>query len=76
MPISASAKKALRVSERRAHENKIVKARIKNQIKKASADTLSAAFSMIDKASKTHVIHKNKAARLKSRLAKKLATQA
>ncbi len=74
MPISASAKKSLRVAERRAVENKAMKARLKNQLKKTSAETLGEMFSLLDKATKNHLMHKNKAARLKSRLAKRLAT--
>lgn len=73
MPIGRSAKKSLRVAQRQAAENKSMKARIKNQLKKTTADTLSVSFSMLDKAAKNNVIHKNKAARLKSRLAKKVA---
>lgn len=73
MPISASAKKSLRVGQRRAMENKIMKARLKNQLKRTTADNLNLMYSLLDKAAKTHVIHKNKAARLKSRIAKKLA---
>jgi ribosomal protein S20 len=34
--------------------------------------TLSAAFKALDKSAKGHIIHKNKAARLKSRLSKLL----
>lgn len=73
MPISASAKKSLRVGQRRAIENKAWKMRIKNTLKKTTADTISAAFSILDKAAKRHVIHANKADRLKSRLAKKFS---
>jgi small subunit ribosomal protein S20 len=73
MPISASAKKSLRVAERRALENKATKLRIRNQVKKTTLETLGQSFSILDKAAKNHVIHPNKAARLKSRLAKKLA---
>ena len=73
MPISASAKKSLRVAERRAAENKAFKLRLKNQIKKTTSDTLGTAFSLLDKAAKNNIIHTNKAARLKSRLAKKVS---
>lgn len=76
MPISASAKKSLRVAQRQGLENRIMKARVKNTLKKTTAETLSTAFSILDKAAKNHVIHKNKAARLKSRLAKRLAQTA
>lgn len=73
MPISASAKKALRVSLRRGQENRSTKARVKHSIKKATLETLGHSYSLIDKAAKNHIIHPNKAARLKSRLAKKMA---
>lgn len=73
MPISASAKKSLRVAERRAGENKIMKLRIRKQVKQTTPDTLGQAFRLLDKAAKRNVIHKNKAARLKSRLAAKMA---
>ncbi len=76
MPISRSAHKSLRVSRRRATENKIIKLRVKSRLKQSTAETLPQTFSMLDKAAKNHVIHKNKAARLKSRLAKKLANMA
>jgi small subunit ribosomal protein S20 len=73
MPISASAKKSLRVGLRRTEENRAWKLRIKNQLKKASPTTLAETMSVLDKAAKHDVIHKNKAARLKSRLAKRFA---
>jgi small subunit ribosomal protein S20 len=72
MPISRSANKSLRVAKRQAAENKVTKLRVKNQVKRASQASLPAVFSILDKAAKHHVIHKNKAARLKSRLAKRL----
>lgn len=76
MPISASAKKSLRVAERRATENKAYKARLRNALRNRSTIEMSALFSLLDKAAKRHVIHKNKAARLKSRLAKAAAAPA
>ncbi len=72
MPIGASAKKSLRVAKRQALENKVMKARIKNQTKKTTTETLPLTYSLLDKAAKNHIIHKNKAARLKSRLAKRV----
>lgn len=71
MPISLSAKKSLRVSQRRTEENRAWKQRVKNQLKKTTAETVSATISVIDKAAKHDVIHKNKASRLKSQLMKK-----
>ncbi|MBI3955662.1 30S ribosomal protein S20, partial [Candidatus Gottesmanbacteria bacterium] len=40
--------------------------------KKPTAKALASAFTQLDKAAKTNVIHKNKASRLKSRLSKLL----
>lgn len=76
MPISASAKKSLRVALRQKAENQVTKSRLKRSIKAASSDNLSTAFSLIDKAAKNHVIHRNKAARLKSRLSKMAPVEA
>lgn len=47
-----------------------MKTALKAFSKKSSQDTLKEAQSAIDKAAKKNVIHKNKAARLKSRAAK------
>lgn len=74
MPISASAKKSLRAAERRAAENKIWKVRMKNAIKRATVETLSDVFAIVDKAAKRNVIHDNKADRLKARLYKRVTT--
>lgn len=78
MPITKSAKKALKVSERRHGENLLMKKEIRNRVKgfrlavaskkKDVTSELSQAFSSLDKAAKKHFIHKNKAGRLKSRL--------
>lgn len=84
MPITSSAKKALRASKHKAVFNekrrdaftdavkKVKKLIITNKIKEAEA-MLSSAFQAIDKACKTNLIHKNTASRKKSRLAKMLA---
>jgi small subunit ribosomal protein S20 len=77
MPITKSALKALRKDNRKAAINRPVKSRIKSSLDavKASktAESLSVAFSSIDKALKRHLIHRNKAARLKSKAAKILS---
>jgi ribosomal protein S20 len=81
MPITSSAKKALRQSKTRRVRNIKQKDAYKDAVKvyrrlaaaKKWADaktTLSAAYKALDKAAKTNVITKNKARRLKSRLAK------
>lgn len=75
MPITSSAKKSLRVALRRADENSRLKLRIKNQLKTTSSESLTASYRILDKAAKNHIIHPNKAARLKSRLAKRLAKE-
>jgi len=72
MPISASAKKSLRVARRNTEINRRRKNALKRALKNVTAETLSEAFSLIDKAVKWSIFHKNKAARLKSRLAREL----
>ena len=76
MPRTASAQKSLRVSLRRRQENLRVLRALKEATKRAGSATLPRVFSIIDKAAKTHVIHPNKAARLKSALAKRWAKAA
>lgn len=80
MPITQSAKKALRGSLRKKAFNDRRKRVMKEEIKKfeklakkdkkEAAKTLSVAFQVIDKAAKKGVIKKNNAARKKSRLSK------
>ncbi len=76
MPILPHAKKALRASKRKAAYNAPVKAKMRSTIKKFRKDpteqNLTEAYSAIDRALKRNIIHHNKAARLKSRLAKLL----
>ncbi len=85
MPIKASAKKALRQSIRRRAENVLKAEAYKAAVKKfkkaveakdatGAKEALSAVYQKLDKAAKTNVIPGNKAARLKSRLTKKLAS--
>jgi small subunit ribosomal protein S20 len=79
MPVTKSAKKALRRDRKRTVINKLRKKITKEAIK-AFKKTLGEkdfkkAVSLIDRLAKNKVIHKNKAARLKSRLAKLLATK-
>ncbi len=82
MPITKSAKKAIRNSARKRvvndRRNRAMKAAIKKFQKDAKADkskaasTLPGVFQVIDKAAKTGIIKKNNAARKKSRLSKLL----
>ncbi len=74
MPNTKSARKALRVSERRTIENRKTKVAVRQIVKKATAENIPEVFSVLDKAAKNHAIHANKAARIKSRLSKILDT--
>ncbi|MDO8488230.1 MAG: 30S ribosomal protein S20 [bacterium] len=80
MPITVGAIRKQRADKRRVVVNLRVKNLYKNAVKKMrqkpNAKALTEAFSRLDRAAKTHVIHKNKAARLKSRLSKLLAKSA
>lgn len=68
MPIIKSAIKKMRQDKKRKERNSLLKEAFKNSLKKMQK--ISEVFSKIDKATKKGVIHKNKAARLKSRYAK------
>lgn len=84
MPITSSAKKALRASKNKAVYNakrkdaisdtvkKIKKLLVAKDLKGAEA-LLPAAYQAIDKACKTKLIHQNTASRKKSRLAAMIA---
>ena len=77
MPITSSAKKALRQSESRRVRNQAWKEKLKEAVKKAALEksppSLSAAYKAIDKSAKKGLIKNNKAARMKSKLAKLLS---
>ena len=74
MPLLRNAKKALRVSKRKTEINQTTKSRMKTMLDavkaKPSNDTISNAYSAIDRAVKKHLLHKNKAARLKSQVSR------
>ncbi|MDY6072527.1 MAG: 30S ribosomal protein S20 [Eubacteriales bacterium] len=82
MPNIKSAIKRVSVTKTKTLQNKIVKTKVKNSIKKFEAavaegsDNLQAQYletvSQIDRAVSKGVLHKNNAARKKSRLAKHL----
>ena len=80
MPNIKAAEKWMRQTEKRTIRNKDVKTRLKTIFKKvvASQDTegVKSVESAFDKAAKTGVIHPNKAARKKSRLAKAMVRAA
>ena len=77
-----SAIRDIRKSRKRAERNQSVKSAIKTFVKKARASiaagdenamqVLSDTSSLLDKAAKRNIIHKNAANRKKSRLAKRL----
>ncbi len=79
MPITRSAKKALRQSARRRDYNLLRKEAYKELVKKIkktlrdnkpkdARDALPGLYAALDKAAKTNAIKKNKASRLKSRI--------
>ncbi|MBI4038837.1 30S ribosomal protein S20 [Candidatus Daviesbacteria bacterium] len=74
MPVIKSAIKKVRKDKVRTARNKKRETTLKSLIKKArvlqTSESLQAAYSALDKAAKVHLIHPNKSARLKSRLAK------
>jgi small subunit ribosomal protein S20 len=77
-----SALKAIRVSEKRRLHNRAARSRMRTTIRKAeaavgatdaeAAATVQQAISIIDRTASKGVIHRNQAARRKSRLMKKL----
>ena len=76
MPNIKSAKKRVLVAKLRNERNKAAKTELKTVLKKAraedaTAEAVKAAAVKLDKSAGKGLIHKNKAARLKSRLAKK-----
>jgi len=87
MPNTESAKRALRKAERRRVKNRSERSTLRTTIKKVrvaatttdqdtAKSALQTAIKKLDQAADKHLIHKNKAARLKSRLTKKINKQA
>lgn len=74
MPVTKSAKKALRVSLRKQVVNQVVRSQMKTAVdtfrQQPSANALTEAFSRIDRAVKNHLLHRNTAARRKSALSR------
>lgn len=74
MPNIASAKKNMRKSRAAAIRNRAQRSALRTALKRAStttsADERLAAVKLLDRASRKGLIHKNAAARHKSRLAK------
>lgn len=77
MPVIKSAKKKLRQDKKRQERNKVSKDFLKKvvkEFKKAPSEKgLTAVYQAADKSVKKHLMHKNKAANLKSSLSKLVA---
>ena len=82
MANTKSAKKRIRSNARRQERNVMYKSQVKTTVKKAeqsifsgepNEEAIRSAISTLDKAAVKGIIHKNNAARRKSRLMKKLA---
>lgn len=77
MPNIRSAKKKMRQDVKRTKKNDVYMSKVKKMMKniskskeKVTAATVKKAYSTIDKAAKSKVLHKNKAARLKSKVSR------
>jgi len=74
MPVTKTAKRALRGSKRKYEVNTLIRTGLEIALRKAkkakTKEAISKVFSLADKAVKKRVIHKNKAARIKSSLSK------
>ncbi len=74
MPVTKTAKRALRSSKKKESVNNKTLADLEIAIrqakKKKSAKAVNNAISMIDRAAKKNLLHKNKASRMKSQMAK------
>jgi len=76
MPVTKTAKRALRSSERKREVNFIIKKELEKALKEArktkSVSKVRKAISLVDRAAKKKIIHKNKSSRIKSVLSKLL----
>jgi small subunit ribosomal protein S20 len=74
MPILKHAKKKLKQDKKRNIQNRKIKEAFRKLVKAAKADktaeSLSKAFSAVDKAAKQNILPKNRASRMKSSLSK------
>jgi small subunit ribosomal protein S20 len=81
LPVTESAKKRLRQTEKRRVHNRVYRSRARSQIKKTDrliserklAEAAASAVKALDRAAQKGVIHKKNAARRKSRLLKRLS---
>jgi len=74
MPVTQTAKRALRSSKNKEEANKLISSELEIAIRKAkkakSPTSVRNAISLTDRASKRGLFHKNKASRMKQSLAK------
>ncbi len=74
MPVTKTAKRALRSSLRKKSANDKLLTHLETALRRAkktkSKGDISTVFSLADRASKKKIIHKNKAARIKSQMSK------
>ncbi len=79
MPVTKTAKRALRGSKKKESINKLIVSKLETAIRQAKKTKTGAkiltAISLADRAAKKKVIHKNKAGRIKSQLSKLLPSQ-
>jgi len=79
MPITKTAKRALRGSKRKGKVNSLIISRLEASLRLAkragSKKAIIKAISLTDRAAKKKIIHKNKAARIKSALSRLLPKQ-
>lgn len=77
MPVTKTAKRALRGSRAKEIMNKLTIGKLEVAMRQAkktkSSEKVGKAISLADRAAKRKVIHKNKAARIKSQMAKLIA---
>lgn len=76
MPNLASSKKDMRKSRARAVRNRAQRSALRTALKKAAAPTATSedqatAVTLLDRAARKGLVHRNNAARVKSRMAKK-----
>ena len=76
MPITKTAKRALRGSKRKEKINKVIISKLEASLrlakKSGKKEAVLKAISLADRTAKMKIIHKNKAARIKSTLSKLL----
>lgn len=74
MPVTKTAKRALRGSTKKASVNAVIRKNLELAVRLAkkskTAEKIRKAVSLADRAAKKNVIHKNKAANIKKALAK------